>query len=73
MKTYPGLTGQRLDRELKAMGYTGGYTKVKVFLRDVGPREEKGYKVRFETPPGVQAKSTSLTSRWCSATSCQRR
>jgi len=53
--SYPGLTGQRLFRELKEMGYAGGYTMVKVFLRDVRPREEKGYEVRFETPPGIQA------------------
>ena len=25
---YPGLTGQRLFRELKALGYEGGYTMV---------------------------------------------
>ena len=52
---YPGLTAQRLFRELKALGYEGGYTTVKVFLRDVSPPAEKGYEVRFETPPGEQA------------------
>jgi transposase len=35
VKSYPGLTGQRLLRELKSLGYQGGYTMVKVFLRDV--------------------------------------
>ena len=52
---YPGLTGQRLFRELKALGNEGGYTMVKVFLSDVRPPAEKGYEVRFETPPGEQA------------------
>ena len=51
---YPGLTAQRLFRELKDLGYAGGYTMVKVFLRDVRPPTEKGFEVRFETPPGEQ-------------------
>ena len=56
MTTYPGLTARRLFRELKALGYEGGYTTmVKVFLRDVRPPAEKGYGVRFETAPGEQA------------------
>ena len=52
---YPGLTAQRLFRELKELGYPGGYTMVKVFLREVRPPADKGYEVRFETPPGEQA------------------
>src|ERR1700755_146455 len=31
---YPGLTGSRLFRELKDLGYGGGYTAVTDFLRD---------------------------------------
>jgi transposase len=54
VKSYPGLTGQRLFRDLKGLGYQGGYTMVKVFLRDVRPQTEKGFEVRFETPPGEQ-------------------
>ncbi|MER9014372.1 helix-turn-helix domain-containing protein, partial [Mesorhizobium sp. M0894] len=53
---YPGLTGSRLFRELKDLGYGGGYTAVTDFLRDVRPAAaERGYEVRFETPPGEQA------------------
>ena len=52
---YPGLTGRRLFREIKAIGYTGGYTAVTDFLRDVRPTQERGFEVRFETPPGEQA------------------
>jgi transposase len=53
---YPGLTGKRLFRELKELGYGGGYTVVTDFLRDVRPAAaEHGYEVRFETPPGEQA------------------
>ena len=53
---YPGLTGKRLFRELKELGYGGGYTAVTDFLRDVRPAAaDRGYEVRFETPPGEQA------------------
>ncbi|MHC2486256.1 transposase [Sinorhizobium meliloti] len=52
---YPGLTARRLLRELKERGYSGGYTAVTDFLRDIRPPGEHGFEVRFETPPGEQA------------------
>jgi transposase len=53
---YPALTGRRLYRELKELGYGGGYTAVTVFLRDVRPgADHRGFERRFETPPGEQA------------------
>ncbi|MER8415265.1 hypothetical protein [Mesorhizobium sp. M1342] len=53
---YPRLTGSRLFRELKDLGYGGGYTALTDFLRDVRPAAaERGYEVRFETAPGEQA------------------
>lgn len=55
VKTYPGLTGSRLLRELRDRGYAGGYTAVTDFLRDVRPPANPGFEVRFETPPGEQA------------------
>ncbi|CAK7261977.1 MULTISPECIES: IS21 family transposase [unclassified Shinella] len=55
VKAYPGLTGSRLFREIKERGYTGGYTAVTDFLRDVRPPAVQGFEVRFETPPGEQA------------------
>ncbi len=54
VKAYPGLTGARLLRELKELGYTGGYTLVTDFLRDVRPMADGRFEVRFETPPGEQ-------------------
>ena len=54
VKAYPGLTGARLLRELKELGYTGGYTLVTDFLRDVRPVADGRFEVRFETPPGEQ-------------------
>jgi transposase len=55
VKTYPGLTGSRLLRELMERGYAGGYTALTDFLRDVRPPANPGFEVRFETPPGEQA------------------
>ncbi|CDZ30887.1 Hypothetical protein NGAL_HAMBI1146_54870 [Neorhizobium galegae bv. officinalis] len=52
VKSYPGLTGSRLFRELRERGYTGSYTAVTDFLRDVRPPASNGFEVRFETPPG---------------------
>jgi transposase len=52
---YPDLTGRRLYREIRDLGYAGGYTVVKDFLRTVRPREPAGFERRFETPPGRQA------------------
>jgi transposase len=54
VKAYPGLTGSRLLRELKDLGYQGSYTAVTDFLRDVRPPAEPGFEVRFETAPGEQ-------------------
>ena len=52
---YPDLTGCRLHREIRDLGYAGGYTAVKDFLRSVRPSRSGGFEVRFETPPGRQA------------------
>ena len=51
VKAYPGLTGTRLLRELKERGYTGGYTAVTDFLRDVRPAADAAFEVCFETVP----------------------
>ncbi len=52
---YPELTGTRLHREIREIGYGGGYTAVKEFLREARPGPSVGFEVRFETPPGRQA------------------
>jgi transposase len=52
---YPGLTAARLWRELKALGYSGGYTAVTDYLREVRPHAPAPFEVRFETPAGHQA------------------
>ena len=54
VRAYPGLTSARLLRELKDLGYAGGYTMVTDFLRDVRPAADPRFEVRFETAPGEQ-------------------
>jgi transposase len=51
----PELTGSRLYREIRGLGYAGGYTALKDFLRQVRPRPGAGFEIRFETPAGRQA------------------
>lgn len=52
---YPQLSGRRLLREIRALGYDGGYTAVTDFLRTMRPPTAPPFEVRFETPPGRQA------------------
>jgi transposase len=55
LAAYPRLSAVRLLEEVRAAGYTGGYTQVKEFVRRVRPREAPEPVVRFETPAGHQA------------------
>lgn len=50
----PELTAVRLLRELRALGYGGGYTSVKDAVRALRPRA-LAFEHRFETPAGEQA------------------
>jgi transposase len=52
---WPELTGARLLREIRALGYRGGKTALTDFLRQVRPRSQTVFEVRFETPAGQQA------------------
>ncbi|MDH7974965.1 IS21 family transposase [Sphingomonas sp. AR_OL41] len=53
---YPGLSAQRLLREISERGYTGGYSTVRDAVRAMRPAGGgRPYAVRFETPPGQQA------------------
>ena len=52
---WPELTGARLLREIRELGYRGGKTALTDFLRAVRPRAPVAFEVRFETPPGEQA------------------
>src|SRR4051812_50114143 len=49
---YPGLTASRLWREIKELGYTGGYTAGADYPRAGGPRAAAPLQGPFENPPG---------------------
>src|ERR1700761_3576088 len=55
LAAFPQLTGRRLHRELRELGYGGGYTILTDLLREIRPNEVSSFEVRFETPPGRQA------------------
>ena len=55
VRAFPDLSGRRLLREIKAMGYEGSYSTLKPFLRELRPAQRAPFAVRFETPPGKQA------------------
>ena len=53
---FPDLTGRRLWREVRELGFAGGYSTVTDFLRTVRPPSEPAaFERRFETPAGRQA------------------
>ena len=50
---FPDLTGRRLWREVRELGFAGGYSTVTEFLRARPPgAEPPAFERRFETPPG---------------------
>lgn len=56
LEAFPGLTAQRLMREVKDRGYIGSYSTLRDVVREVRPAGGgRGFAVRFETPPGEQA------------------
>jgi transposase len=55
LAAYPKLSATRLHDEIRAAGYTGGYTQVKEYVRQVRPKPPADPVVRFETPAGLQA------------------
>jgi transposase len=52
---FPRLTSMRLFAEIRAAGYSGGYTQLKEYVRRMRPAPAADPVVRFETPPGQQA------------------
>lgn len=51
---YPRLSAVRIYEEIRAAGYEGSYSRLKVYVREVRPVPVEPL-VRFETPPGHQA------------------
>jgi transposase len=52
---YPDLSGSRLLREIRDLGFTGGYSMVTDYLRQIRPSSSQAFEQRFETPAGKQA------------------
>jgi transposase len=52
---YPNLTTERALQELRARGFTGGYTVVRQRIGLLRPRRAPAPVPRFETGPGAQA------------------
>lgn len=55
LRDFPALTATRLLQELRAAGYTGGYSQLRDYVRTLRPAPVPEPVVRFETPPGHQA------------------
>src|SRR5215204_3027680 len=78
LAVYPELSAVRLFDEIRAAGYTGGYTQLKAFVQRVRPAPASEPVIRFETPAGRQAQVDFARFRfawgvrygcsWCSAT-----
>jgi transposase len=54
LQAYPRLTAQRVLEEVRAAGYPGGYSQLKLYVRQVRPRLINDAVQRFETPAGFQ-------------------
>jgi transposase len=67
LEAYPGLTASRLLREIRALGYGGGGTTVKDFVRQIRPAAPAVFERRFETAPGRQAQVDFAHFRVCFA------
>lgn len=55
LEDFPELSAVRLLEEIRASGYTGGYSQLRDYVRRVRPRPAPEPVVRFETDPGHQA------------------
>lgn len=55
VEAYPQMRATRLLRELRQLGYSGGYTQLTEYIRDIRPATESGFEHRFETAAGEQA------------------
>ena len=59
---YPQLSGRRLLREIRALGYDGGYTAVTDFLRTVRPAREPFIRGAFRDPARSRRRRSTLPS-----------
>ena len=55
LERYPRITAQRVFEELQRLGYDGGYSILRVRVKQLRATPAKPITVRFETTPGAQA------------------
>lgn len=55
LTAFPELSAVRLLAEIQAAGYTGGYSRLTTWVRQVRPTPPPDPALRFETPAGKQA------------------
>ena len=60
VETYPRMRATRLLREIRELGYPGGYSQLTAYLREIRPPLDRGFEHRLETAPGEQAHLTLL-------------
>ena len=57
IETCPELSGLRLFRQIRELGYDGSYSAVTAHLRAIRPNAAPRFERRFETQPGEQAQA----------------
>jgi transposase len=55
LEALPTLRATRVLREIRALGYEGGYSRLTDLVRELRPVQSTGFEHRFETAPGLQA------------------
>ena len=55
LNRYPEMTVTRMRQELRRQGFTGGYTILREYVKQLRRQPSKPLVVRFETPPGLQS------------------
>lgn len=72
LEQYPGLSGERIFEELAKLGYAGGKTILKDYLRKIRPAKKEVF-LRIETMPGEQAQVDWGNCGSIEVDGCQRR
>ena len=55
VEAYPRMRATRLLREIRELGYPGGYSQLTAYPREIPPPLDRRFEHRFETAPGEQA------------------
>lgn len=55
IEAVPEIRATRLLREIRELGYSGCYTRLTDYMREIRPPKHHGFEHRFETDPGEQA------------------